>query len=116
MASGPIHLHGDDIAAPECHEQLDKDGPTLIGDKMDIGLTHPLPQEALDRWVLFWGHEHMDASAIRAQQPTSEFPVTQVRCRGDKPSGGLQHRLQVFEPLHPGHIRLLERLRPTIEC
>jgi len=109
MPSGPIHLYGDNLAAPECHEQLDKDGSTLVGDKMDIGLTHPLPQEALDGWVLLWGHEHMDASAIRAQQPTSEIPITQVRCRDHKPAGSLQHFLQVFETLHRAHACLLER-------
>src|SRR4029453_15677412 len=84
MASGTVHLHGYHISSPQCHEQLDKHRTFIIAHKTKITLPHPLPQETLDCWVLFWSHEHMDASAICAQQPTGKFPVPQVRCRSDK--------------------------------
>ena len=57
----------------------------------------------------------MEASTICAQQPTGKFPVPQVRCRSDEPPGGLQHRLQVWETLHPGHVRLLPWEGTTIQ-
>jgi len=66
MASGTIHLYGYHISSPQCHEQLDKYRTIVIDDKAYIRFTHPFPQETLDRWVLFWSHEHMDASAICA--------------------------------------------------
>jgi hypothetical protein len=67
MASCTVHLHGYHIASPQCHEQLDKYRTIIIVHKAQISLVHPMPQEMLDRWVLFWSHEHMDASAICAQ-------------------------------------------------
>jgi len=45
----------------------------------------------------------MDPSAICAQEPTGKFPVPQVRGRSDESPGSLQHRLQVWKTLHPGH-------------
>src|SRR4029453_4159075 len=108
MASRTVHLYGYHISSPQCHEQLDKYHTLIIAHKAEISLIHPFPQETLDRWVLLWSHEHMDASTIGAQKPTGKFPVPQVRCRSDEPPGGLQHRLQVWETLHLGHVRLLQ--------
>jgi hypothetical protein len=108
MAGRTVHLHGNHISSPQGHEQLDKYRPPIIAYKTYISLTSPLPQETLDRWVLFRSHEHMDASAICAQQSTGQFPVTQVGCRSDKPPGVLQHRLQMRQTLHLGHVRLLQ--------
>jgi hypothetical protein len=107
MARGTVHLHGYHIASPQCHEQLDKYRAPIIGHKAQISRLHSLPQEALDGWVLLWSHEHMEASAICAQEPTGKFPVPQMRCRRDEPPGVLQHRLQVWKTLYPGHVGLL---------
>jgi hypothetical protein len=93
MADRTVHLYGNHISSPQCHKQLDKDRTAIIAEKAYISLIGLLPQETLDRWVLFWGHEYMDASAICAQQSTGQFPVPQVRCCSDKPPGVLQHRL-----------------------
>jgi hypothetical protein len=49
MASSTIHLHGYHISSPQCHEQLDKYRTIIIGHKAYISLTHPFPQETLDR-------------------------------------------------------------------
>ena len=46
---------------------------------------------------LLWSHQHMDASAIGAQEPTGKFRVPQVRRRSDEPSGALP-RLQSARP------------------
>jgi len=102
MASCTAHPHGYHISAPQCHEPTGQI-PALLSlvTKHRSSLLYPL-RRTLDRWVFSgamstWIRRHMCSGA----EP--QFPVPSCAVAATNP-WSLQHRLQVWKTLHPGHV------------
>src|SRR5262249_2610422 len=96
-------------------EQLHKYRRVVIGHESQVRLPSMLAQQALERGVLFWGHEHVQGSPIRAQQPACQVPVAQMRGSSDKAPWGSEYRLQVLKAVLAVHIALLHGMGSTVE-
>src|SRR5712691_1204103 len=115
MACRPVSLDRDHLPAPQRCEQLHEYRRVVVGHETQARLLPTLAQEALESGVLFWGHEHMQGSAIRAQQPAGQVPVAQMRGGSDKAPWGCQCGLQMLEAVHAVHIALLHGMGSAVE-
>src|SRR5881396_1701413 len=93
-AERAVPLDGDDLAAAERGDQLQRDGGVVARDEADAMAVPAHP--ALDVSDLFWGdHDVRRPVGVTGQEPAGELPVPDVRGERDHAPG---HSGEILRP------------------